>query len=58
MTSFTFEILQIMKDVAMLFYTKCTKYKQEELTQELRDVLFKEAVSEVVQTNEINEGKI
>ena len=54
MTNFTFTMLQMMKDVAMLFHTKCTKYKQEELTQELRDILFKEAVSEATEAREIN----
>lgn len=54
MTDFTFTMLQIIKDVAFLFHTKCSKYDKSELTQELQDILYKEALNEVVQIKEIN----
>ena len=50
----TDEILKLMKDVAIAFEIKCSKYHRIDLTPELRDTLFKEALKEVLMMNNVN----
>ena len=45
---------EAMKHIATVFYIKCNKYKKEELTLELRDILFDEAFNEYCTMNAIN----
>jgi hypothetical protein len=40
------DLYEAIKDIATRFYIKCSKYKKEELTFELRETLFKEAYNE------------
>lgn len=43
-----------IKDIAMLYQIKCSKYAKEDLTNELCDVLFDETLAEYQTMNEIN----
>ena len=44
----------VIKHIATGFYIKCSKYKKEELTPELRDELFDEAFNEYGTMESIN----
>ena len=43
-----------IKDIAMLYQIKCSKYAKEDLTNELCEVLFDETLAEYQTMNEIN----
>ena len=43
-----------IKDIAMLYQIKCSKYAKEDLTYELCEVLFDETLAEYQAMNEIN----
>ena len=45
---------EMMKDVAMMFYIKCSKYPKEQLTQNFRDILFEEVIDECIAMGIIN----
>lgn len=47
---------EAMKEIATMFYIKCSKYPKEMLTQEFRDVLFDEVIEECVEMDIINES--
>ena len=44
----------MMKDVAMMFYIKCSKYPKEELTNDFCDILFEEVIDECIAMGTIN----
>lgn len=45
---------EAMKHIATAFYIKCNKYTKEELTLEMRDILFDEAFEEYCTMVNIN----
>lgn len=47
---------EIIKDIATMFYIKCSKYPKEQLTQNFRDILFDEVIEECVEMGIINES--
>ena len=40
------DLYESIKQIATMFYIKCNKYSKEELTIQLREVLFDEAFNE------------
>lgn len=47
-------LVEVIKEISMSFYNKCSKYPKEQLTPELRDMLFDETVNEQCMMNKIN----
>ena len=45
---------EIIKQIATMFYIKCSKYSKEELTQNFRDILFDEVIEECIAMDMIN----
>ena len=45
---------EIIKDIATMFYIKCSKYPKEQLTQNFRDILFDEVIEECIAMGIIN----
>ena len=45
---------ETIKHIATVFHIKCSKYKKEELTLELRDTLFDEAFNEYCTMDNVN----
>lgn len=45
---------EAIKEIATMFYIKCSKYPKEMLTQEFRDVLFDEVIEECIAMDIIN----
>ena len=48
------DLYEAIKDIATRFYIKCNKYPKEELTYQLREVLFDEAFDEFCAMDSIN----
>lgn len=48
------DLYEAIKEIATRFYIKCSKYPKEELTFELREVLFDEAFNEFCTMENIN----
>lgn len=46
-----------MEDVELLFEVKMSKYLDEELNDDLKDVLFKEALKETIAASYLNGGR-
>lgn len=49
------DLYEAIKDIATRFYIKCSKYKKEELTIQMRDILFDEAFNEFCTMERIND---
>lgn len=45
---------EAIKHIATVFQIKCSKYKKDELTPELRDTLFDEAFNEYCTMENVN----
>ncbi len=45
---------EVIKEIATMFYIKCSKYPKEMLTQDFRDVLFDEVIEEFAEMVIIN----
>ncbi len=54
MENFTDAIMQLMKDVAISFHTKCDKYHKEDLSPTLINILYEEALDETITIAQIN----
>ncbi len=50
----TNDLYEAIKDIATRFYIKCNKYKKEELTIQLREILFEEAFNEFCTMESVN----
>lgn len=50
----TTDLYEAIKDIATRFYIKCNKYKKEELTIQLREILFEEAFNEFCTMESVN----
>lgn len=48
------DLYEAIKDIATRFYIKCSKYKKEELTIQMREILFDEAFNEFCTMSSIN----
>ena len=48
------DLYEAIKDISTRFYIKCSKYKKEELTIQLREILFEEAFNEFCTMESIN----
>lgn len=48
------DLYEAIKDIATRFYIKCSKYPKEELTIQLREILFEEAFNEFCTMESIN----
>lgn len=48
------DLYEAIKDIATRFYIKCSKYKKEELTYQLREILFDEAFNEFCTMESVN----
>ena len=48
------DLYDAIKDIATRFHIKCSKYPKEELTIQMREVLFDEAFNEFVAMYDIN----
>lgn len=48
----------VTKQIAMSFLFKCNKYSKEQLTSDLCDMLFDEAVTEYCTREKINFGEV
>lgn len=48
------DLYDAMKQIATMFHIKCSKYKKEELTIQMREVLFDEAFNEFVTMYDTN----
>ncbi len=48
------DLYEAIKHIATVFYIKCSKYKKEELTIQLREILFEEAFNEFCTMENIN----
>jgi hypothetical protein len=46
------------KKLEQAFSIKCSKYEPEQLTAELKDILFTECLNEYVAAQHINRGRI
>lgn len=52
------DLYEAIKQIATMFYIKCSKYPKEELTIQLREILFDEAFNEFSTMAKINlEGR-
>ena len=49
---------EVIKEIATMFYIKCSKYPKEELTKNFRDVLFDEVIEECVEMDIINSSMV
>ena len=47
---------EIIKQIATMFYIKCSKYQKEQLTNNFRDILFDEVIEECIAMGIINES--
>lgn len=47
---------EAIKEIATMFYIKCSKYPKEMLTQDFRDILFDEVIEECAEMAIINES--
>ena len=45
---------EMIKDIATMFYIKCSKYPKEQLTNDFRDILFDEVIEECIAMGIIN----
>ena len=45
---------ETIKDIATMFYIKCSKYPKEQLTQNFRDIIFDEVIDECIAMGIIN----
>lgn len=50
-------LYDVIKDITMSFYNKCSKYSKEQLTPEFCDMLFDETVNEQCMINKINSAE-
>lgn len=48
------DLYDVIKQIATMFHIKCSKYKKEELTIRMREVLFDEAFNEFVMMYDTN----
>lgn len=48
------DLYEAIKNIATRFYIKCSKYKKEELTIQMREILFDEAFNEFCTMESIN----
>ena len=48
------DLYDAIKQIATMFYIKCSKYKKEELTISMRELLFDEAFNEFCTMDSIN----
>lgn len=48
------DLYEAIKQIATMFYIKCSKYKKEELTIQMREILFEEAFNEYRTMESIN----
>ena len=48
------DLYEAIKDISTRFYIKCSKYKKEELTIQMREILFDEAFNEFCTMESIN----
>ena len=48
------DLYEAIKDIATRFYIKCSKYPKEELTIQMREILFEEAFDEFCAMDHIN----
>lgn len=51
-------MIRTIKQIAMSFHFKCNKYSKEQLTSDLCDRLFDEAVTEYCTREKINFGEV
>lgn len=49
---------ELAKEIAMIFYFKCKKYPEEQLSNAFCEVLFDEAFDECLTMNQINAEEI
>ena len=50
----TNDLYEAIKDISTRFYIKCNKYQKEELTIQLREILFEEAFNEFCTMESVN----
>ena len=48
------DLYEAIKNIATRFYIKCNKYSKEELTIQMREILFDEAFGEFCKMERIN----
>lgn len=48
------DLYEAIKQIATRFYIKCSKYPKEELTIQLREILFEEAFNEFCTMERVN----
>lgn len=48
------DLYEAIKDISTRFYIKCSKYSKEELTIQLREILFEEAFDEFCTMESVN----
>jgi hypothetical protein len=48
------DLYDTIKHIATMYHIKCSKYTKEELTPEMRDLLFDEAFDEYCTMEDIN----
>lgn len=48
------DLYEAIKDISTRFYIKCSKYKKEELTYQMREFLFDEAFNEFCMMESVN----
>ena len=48
------DLYEAIKDISTRFYIKCNKYTKEELTIQMREILFEEAFNEFCTMESVN----